>query len=271
MYVRLAFAVAAHLQHEILLVDEVLAVGDMAFQKKCLGKMGGVVKEGRTVLFVSHNMAAVGGLCTRCIYLRQGKVAEMGDTAEVISGYLQATRSKDDQPLAERSDRAGTGLVKVHGIRFLEGTSGEPMESVLTGQDICTEISYKAELSDKDDLELFNVGLGFYTPMGQLVTVFNSQQSALAFERVPSEGKVYCYIPKLGLMEGTYHVKCTLNVKGAMSDQVGDAALLTVSAGDFFGTGIAYSHHRHGVYLPHRWSLNPPSVPLGISKYKRKD
>ncbi len=88
MYVRLAFAVAAHLEPEILLVDEVLAVGDAAFQKKCLGKMGDVAKQGRTILFVSHNMASLLGLCTRGVLLKDGALAIQGDIEDVISHYL---------------------------------------------------------------------------------------------------------------------------------------------------------------------------------------
>src|SRR5471030_620917 len=88
MYVRLAFAVAAHLEPEVLVVDEVLAVGDQQFQKKCLGKMGQVAKEGRTVIFVSHNMAAVQSLCSRAIWLNDGKVLEDGQAGTVISSYL---------------------------------------------------------------------------------------------------------------------------------------------------------------------------------------
>ncbi|MBM3129903.1 MAG: ABC transporter ATP-binding protein [Chloroflexi bacterium] len=91
MYVRLAFAVAAHLEPEILLVDEVLAVGDAAFQKKCLGKMGDVAKEGRTVLFVSHNMHAVRNLCSRSILMESGRVEENGNTEAVITRYLKGT------------------------------------------------------------------------------------------------------------------------------------------------------------------------------------
>jgi homopolymeric O-antigen transport system ATP-binding protein len=90
MYVRLAFAVAAHLEPEILIVDEVLAVGDAQFQQKCLGKMEEVGKEGRTVLFVSHNMAVINRLCPRCVYLERGRVANIGATPDVIEGYLTA-------------------------------------------------------------------------------------------------------------------------------------------------------------------------------------
>ncbi|MDF1594456.1 MAG: ABC transporter ATP-binding protein, partial [Desulfobacterales bacterium] len=89
MYVRLAFAVAAHMDPEILLVDEVLAVGDAAFQKKCLGKMGEVAEGGRTVLFVSHNMGAVNQLCPMCLWIDQGKIKKYGETSKIISSYLE--------------------------------------------------------------------------------------------------------------------------------------------------------------------------------------
>ena len=99
MYVRLAFAVAAHLEPEILLVDEVLAVGDVAFQKKCLGKMENISKQGRTVLFVSHNMAAINALCDRVIFLDEGKIMEIGRTADVIAEYLSSIQKFSEQSL----------------------------------------------------------------------------------------------------------------------------------------------------------------------------
>src|SRR5262249_53406201 len=94
MYVRLAFAVAAHLDSEILLLDEVLAVGDVAFQRKCLGKMGTVAKEGRTVLFVSHNLAAVRNLCSRTLMLHSGRLEKIGPTEEVLSHYLSQNAAR---------------------------------------------------------------------------------------------------------------------------------------------------------------------------------
>jgi lipopolysaccharide transport system ATP-binding protein len=110
MYVRLAFAVAAHLEPEILLVDEVLAVGDAEFQKKCLGKMGDVAsKEGRTVLFVSHNMGAVESLCHNSILMEVGSISARGDTREVVNQYLSSARLESETPIAIRTDRRGTG------------------------------------------------------------------------------------------------------------------------------------------------------------------
>src|SRR5205085_1874929 len=108
MYVRLAFAVAAHLQPEILLVDEVLAVGDSAFQRKCLGKMDQVAKEeGRTIIFVSHNMAAVEGLCTSAHLVSDGRIVRSGATSEIIGAYLESVTSLAGVPLEDRNDRRG--------------------------------------------------------------------------------------------------------------------------------------------------------------------
>ena len=119
MYVRLAFAVAAHLEPEILVVDEVLAVGDAEFQKKCLGKMGDVAQEGRTVLFVSHNMVAVHQLCQSGIVLKQGIVSFLGDIKNTINQYVQDVRTVVAVNLAERPDRQGSQWLKFTNVEFL--------------------------------------------------------------------------------------------------------------------------------------------------------
>ncbi len=128
MYVRLAFAVAAHLEPEILLVDEVLAVGDASFQKKCLGKMGDVANEGRTVLFVSHNMIALQSLCKQALWLNQGQVVEEGESDQVISNYLQTSLSlQTEQVWANIHQAPGNDKVRLRRvcIRPENGTSSE--------------------------------------------------------------------------------------------------------------------------------------------------
>jgi lipopolysaccharide transport system ATP-binding protein len=130
MYVRLAFAVAAHLEPEILLVDEVLAVGDAAFQKKCLGKMGDVASEGRTVLFVSHNMIAVQNLCQRLIWLHDGQITAEGSTNDVLNQYLSVSYSaKTEQLWPERATAPGNDMVRLHrvSIRPEHGLPSDPI------------------------------------------------------------------------------------------------------------------------------------------------
>jgi lipopolysaccharide transport system ATP-binding protein len=120
MYLRLAFAVAAHLQTEIMLVDEVLAVGDAAFQKKCIGKMNDVAARGRTVLFVSHNMGAVNRLCTRSVWLESGRVRQIGSATDVISSYLREGVAPQAERVWEVNDRPGDDTARLCAVRIMQ-------------------------------------------------------------------------------------------------------------------------------------------------------
>lgn len=140
MYVRLAFAVAAHLELEILLVDEVLAVGDVAFQKKCLGKMGEVTREGRTVLFVSHNMGAVRQLCSRCILLEKGAVTASGDTSDITEKYLSQTVNFDSLTSEKYFDEAINKEFQVLSVRLLND-AGELSQNFNCDTPILIEIT----------------------------------------------------------------------------------------------------------------------------------
>jgi lipopolysaccharide transport system ATP-binding protein len=145
MRVRLAFAVAAHLEPEILLVDEVLSVGDMDFQKKCLGKMGDVVREGRTVLFVSHNMQAVRALCPRSILLSEGALVEDGLTADTLETYYESLRQKGvdtETDVTNPQNRRGSGAVRFSVIR-IENEFGQECVRFKMGSIIRFVLSYK--------------------------------------------------------------------------------------------------------------------------------
>lgn len=154
MYVRLAFAVAAHLEPEILLVDEVLAVGDVAFQRKCVGKMGDVSKEGRTILFVSHSMGTVKSLCSRTILLKNGEVALEGDTSDVVSAYLEEGLSQENSVVAFE-DNPKTPLF----IRRVAVTdeNGVPTRRFHLSSQICVEIDYVAMRDVRQGMILFAV------------------------------------------------------------------------------------------------------------------
>lgn len=132
MYVRLAFAVAAHLEPEILIVDEVLAVGDVAFQNKCLGKMSEVSRGGRTVLFVSHNMTAVQNLCVKSVWIDKGVIRQLGPTSDIVHAYLAPTHAlhpSGEMDLKDWSDRYGNGEARILSARLLDG-AGNPTSSV---------------------------------------------------------------------------------------------------------------------------------------------
>jgi lipopolysaccharide transport system ATP-binding protein len=141
MYLRLAFAVAAHLEPEILLVDEVLAVGDAAFQNKCLGKMGDIAGEGRTVLFVSHNMPAVRTLCHRAILLDQGQIEREGEANAVIQYYFLG-EYQGSKRTWRGEERPGNHSLKLNSVRLLD-ESGKEVSSVNISEDLIVEIDYE--------------------------------------------------------------------------------------------------------------------------------
>jgi lipopolysaccharide transport system ATP-binding protein len=143
MYARLAFAVAAHLESEILIVDEVLAVGDASFQKKCLGKMGNIVKKGRTVLFVSHNMGMIQGLCKRCVLLDEGKLIKIGPTKDVVEFYLgnSSGRTSAAKFWKDVKKAPGDNILRLHSVRILND-KGNVAESIDIRSSVRIEIKY---------------------------------------------------------------------------------------------------------------------------------
>lgn len=165
MHVRLAFAVAAHLEPEILIIDEVLAVGDAAFQKKCLGKMGEVTKEGRTVLFVSHNMVAVQSLCSRVIWLEKGNIKKEGKTDKVISGYLQSSfETLTEQVWEDRNTAPGNEKIRMHRacIRPVNGVPNDPIT-------VRTSIVLEFEYWNLDPGARLNISLEIYNEQGIMI------------------------------------------------------------------------------------------------------
>jgi lipopolysaccharide transport system ATP-binding protein len=154
MYVRLAFAVAAHMETEILVIDEVLAVGDFAFQKKCLGKMGNVAKQGRTILFVSHNMQAINSLCSRGILLSEGKIVLEADTGTVVEQYLNYGMENSGQVTWESNNRPGNDLIRLNAVRVLK-ENGEVSQEFLSSESI--KVRMEVDLLRKDD----NLVIGF--------------------------------------------------------------------------------------------------------------
>lgn len=253
MYVRLAFAVAAHLEPEILLVDEVLAVGDAAFQKKCLGKMGDVAKEGRTVLFVSHNMAAIRNLCSKCMLLECGQISIEGHTDQVIEAYLCNSQSSDTGELARREDRKGSGVIRFRAVSF-HRMDGQPTSTFLSGEDCKIKLEYnrRHELSDTASIL---VGIGVYDIYGDCLFLCSNELTNEIGRGWPVSGEVTCRIPQLPLSSGLYKINVYAAVNGEVADWVLDAATFEVQNSDFFGTGrIPPPSHSRFLVL-HSWSV----------------
>ena len=204
MYLRLAFAVAAHLQSEILIVDEVLAVGDAQFQKKCLGKMNEIRSGGRTILFVSHNLAAIQSLCSRALWVQEGRAIEDGQPSAVVADYLKAATMFVGERVWDNPDEApGGDEVRLHAIRLIpEGNT--TVELMNTGTPLVIEIQY---WSLKPDTKL-NLNIALYNQ--EEVCVFSSNSSGEpAWEDKPVPAGLFrtqCHVPGNMLNDGGYRV-----------------------------------------------------------------
>jgi len=211
MYLRLAFAVAAHLDPEILIVDEVLAVGDAAFQKKCLGRMGEVARSGRTVLFVSHNMPAVRAICRRALLLNNGSIARDGDATVVVNHYVDTQGQRGDAELVwpQPEARPGNNLFRLIALRVINA-NGEVACDHRSSQDIFIEMEF--ELTNLHE----ELCVAFDVVKGNDVIVFRSTHNDGPEDEWPTlrigHNRLRCRIPGGLLSFGTYSVTPRINL-----------------------------------------------------------
>lgn len=236
MYVRLAFAVAAHLEPEILIVDEVLAVGDAQFQKKCLGKMSEVSsREGRTVLFVSHNMAAVSALCTKALVLSGGEVVHpLGPVPDAIDLYLSDLNAGARIPLRDRLDREGSGALRITGFS-LHDERGHAILRPVSGRGVEFRLHYEAPSGVVAGEVAASMGL--YTMAGNPVSLLSNEFAGTMFRDVPARGFFRCRMESLPLAAGGYLANVMIRRNGMIEDWIRGAVSIDVDEGDFFGTG----------------------------------
>lgn len=210
MYVRLAFAVAAHLEPEILLVDEVLAVGDAAFQKKCLGKMDDVAKAGRTVLFISHNMAAINRLCHHGIWLNAGRLQMAGAAEKVIAAYLStATEAEGERRWENLEEAPGNEKIRLRAVRLLNSNS-EVSSTLDRRSSFCVEIEYDILYSFSE----LRVGFALLTADGVIAFCSHDSEDA-SWQGKPRDPGSYvstCTIPGLLLNSGLYTLLITADI-----------------------------------------------------------
>jgi lipopolysaccharide transport system ATP-binding protein len=262
MYLRLAFAVAAHLEPEVLIVDEVLSVGDLAFQQKCIGRMQEVTGEGRTVLFVSHNLSAVSKLCSRSMLLAKGRKVTEGPTEEVINTYVETVTSAAAGELAQRSDRSGSGRLRLTRLEFDAGA--ESQGAAVTGKELVLKLAYEGREGARLRDAIF--GLSFYTTRGTLLLQCQSKLAGADFGELPREGEVRVRIPRLPLTAGRYRLNTYVEVSGETADWVQDAAEIRVTEGDFYSSGRAPSEGYETVLVDQEWSLSEvPAGPIDLA------
>lgn len=231
MYVRLAFAVAAHLEPEILVVDEVLAVGDAQFQKKCLGKMGELsAQDGRTVIFVSHNMGAVVSLCSRSLLLNRGHIVSNGPSEAVVREYFEATSSPHFEETGIRNEKVGISLRK-----FCWYGNPEVPDNFLISGKACT-FKFRLSSNRSHSSVVATVGFNSYIDNKRLFICYSPLTNAdLRIE--PGDSTIECKLESLPLMPGSYSVTIKLMVGNEVVFYRPAFSTLTVVEGDFFGTG----------------------------------
>ena len=253
MYVRLAFAVAAHLDPEILVVDEVLAVGDAAFQKKCLGKMGEVARqEGRAVLFVSHNMVAITALCARGILLEQGRVTGDGPASAIVQQYLNSLETLSLVPLVDRPDRQGSGRLRFESFAVRNLTLGSGL--VRSGDDIEIAIAYR---SASPMLRNVHVDMIVHGPFDEQLAQLSSTAQRGSIDEISGTGVFLCRVPRFPFEAGAYRITLFSTVEGDIADWVIHAATMEVEPGDYFGTGKMNAEGQGHFLIDHQWEATP--------------
>lgn len=262
MYMRLAFSVAAHLEPEILIVDEVLAVGDAGFQKKCLGKMGEVARGGRTVLFVSHNMAAVEALCTHCVWLAEGQVCQSGNTPEVIASYMAEGHALAGGActLVSHPGRK-KGSAPVMKDVMLTDARGERTSSFRTFGTLGVTVTF----ADFNKNSCPVLGVAIKTQLGAAVCGFNNRFISADIP-VSNDGRITCWIDSLPLTAGTYLIDLYFGDEYRDCDAVEDAISFEVVHGDVFGTGKAPPSSAGPVCVPARFEFSYTEVACANSE-----
>lgn len=248
MYVRLAFAVAAHLEPEILVVDEVLAVGDAQFQKKCLGKMEDIGKEGRTVLFVSHNMAAIENLCDICICLKDGCILTKGRTKDVILSYLSPENNQVSGNLENRKDREGNGKIRTTKV-VVRNSQGIEANFIHMGEPFSVEVYYKGTAT--------NAIAGVILSNGWIEQLMR----AYSFESYPdvlnlNTGKFTCYFEKNYLTGREYGISIWLGQTGECMDYIANCINLSIEPADVYKTGKKPDPKGGLFFTEHKWDFS---------------
>jgi len=250
MYVRLAFAVAAHLDPEILVVDEVLAVGDAEFQKKCLGKMGDVAGEGRTVLFVSHNMSMIEVLCQNAILLEEGKFINLSNASEIINEYQKRVEYNNGNFFDSRDfDETKTAFyTKIN----LLGKEKNPVNSIPMGDDLTIQLDFTTNQRIKSP----KFGVRVYNPLKQDIVSWSSELSNYEMPSTVNGGSVYLNVESLNLLPGLYHLAVGLSDGYQSYNYVEDALTFEVTQKVIYPTGRLPNNKRGIIFTPCNWEID---------------
>jgi lipopolysaccharide transport system ATP-binding protein len=251
MYVRLAFAVAAHLEPEVLIVDEVLAVGDAAFQKKCLGKMGDVVREGRTVLFVSHNMEAIATLCTHVLLMNRGRASERLTPDEGVKQYLAQANADSDLPLRDRPRKQNRERPSIFTNLTIQTDGGHRNVVECGGR-----VTFEIEAEHFEDVRSSTVGIALHNERGQRIVFFHTDTNASIRFDGAARGRFTCTVPSLPLIPNSYYVELVMADERGIIEQIERVERLDVVHADVLATGKLPKRHQGYFVLPATWEAD---------------
>lgn len=267
MRLRLGFAVAAHLSPDILLVDEVLAVGDADFQKKCLDAMDGLRTSGRTVVFVSHNMAAVESLCSRCLWIDAGKLRADGAVRSVVADYMRtfARSSSGTVDLGNIESRTGNGEGRFTHLAFLN-ESKETTNYIRSGDKLTLRLHYRANQELRDLV----VGINIHNEYGTLLAASNNWATGDDIPLVkPGEGYADFEIDCLYLLPGRFYLSLWLGKWDNLHDVLKNCIAFDVEPADCYGSGRGIDRSFGLMFLPSRWKSVPPQDRSSIAATRR--
>ncbi len=253
MRLRLGFAVAAHLDPDILIVDEVLAVGDAAFQKKCLNTMENLRERARTVLFVSHNLAAVENLCRRCVWIDAGRVRMDGESRRVIEAYMHNMVGQTDSPdLHNLENRRGNGKVRFTAVDFLS-KEGTGQKIVRAGDPVVIRFRYLAS----EPVQYPSIGFRMYTDMGTLVTDTSTWHHGIDIPVLDGEGYIDLEIDCLNLLPSKYTISLWITDDSGIVvyDNVEQGITLEVETANIYRSGKDIDSRSGIVFFPQKWNL----------------
>lgn len=250
MYTRLAFSVAAHLSSEILLVDEVLAVGDVEFQKKCLGKMDAIAKSGRTIFFVSHNLGVLQQLCTKAVLLENGRMVFAGDVDTAVLKYLSSTESLSKIPLLKRKRRERLTLQAKIADVVLSDSDGKPITFLDPMQPWMLDVTVQSTQEVKTGVQFV-----IRDENGRVVLFFSSGHlHNKLFSFAKGKTKISCQIDPTHLASGRYSLECSLGAPNREDvDSVPDALFFNIKAYDPYVVGFDFSQRYGAVHVDHVW------------------
>lgn len=237
MYSRLAFSVAAHIEPEVLFVDEVLSVGDLAFQQKCLNAFSAMVGGMRTVLFVSHNLSAVSNICSKVLWLDRGEVRFFGPTEAGIAAYYAASIPAQSQELDARHDRLGSGEFRFDEIGF-KNVDLSPCAEIRSGEPLIIELKFHMLSSFVEPIRDLNIAVVFKNDKGH--RIFSTPSDVLPGplpSSLPTSGSIFIKIPSLPLVPGIYDLDVGCIINRTTMDKLVSAKRITVSFGDYYQSG----------------------------------